>query len=149
MHMSARPCCCPQGSQDMRLRAAKKTSRHPPQEFLRLLVERRFGGIEAYRTMWSLGTDCAGGEQLWGSVPLSLSTAGRVDSIAGSSSSHWVAWALPPTSVPQARPGRRAQLPLGEMALLRKAFLFSSRLLDPSRPKSDCWLGLFQFLRSG
>lgn len=111
---------------------------------------RCLGGIEAYRTMWSLGTDCTGGEQLWGSVPLSLPIARRVDSIAGSSSSHWVARALPPTSALQARPGRRAQLPLGEMALLRKAFLFSSsRLLDPSRPKSDWWLGLFQCLRSG
>lgn len=31
----------------MCLRAAKKTSRHPPQEFLRLLAERRLGGTEA------------------------------------------------------------------------------------------------------
>ncbi|KAK7808630.1 hypothetical protein U0070_010029, partial [Myodes glareolus] len=35
------------GSRDMCLRAAKKTSRHPLQEFLRLLAERRLGGTEA------------------------------------------------------------------------------------------------------
>ena len=72
--MSARPCCSPQGSRDMCLRAAKKTSGHPPQEFVRLLAEPCLGGVEAHRALWSLGT-AYGGEQLWGSVPLSLSTA--------------------------------------------------------------------------
>lgn len=97
--------------------------------------------------MWSLGTDYEWKAAVGLSPPV---TANSEESGLHLRQQQFTLGGLSLCPYQNHRPSqRRAQLPLGEMALLRMAFLLYSRLLDPTKPDSNCWPGPFQSVISG